>query len=131
MAALYRQEPIPSASAYARLKVQCPKPTDGASYCSYRYFYAMSDQIGASVSGLLFLRKKEGSWLKAVKQYTRHPVMLASLQIILIAPAGLLGARLLGFSPTTQIYTALETIAVNLCWVPPLVGWLRERKTRE
>lgn len=94
------------------------------------YFYALSDQIGANISGMIFLRKKEGSWLKAVKQYTRHPVMLASLLIILIAPAGLLAARLLGFSPTTQIYTALETIAVNLCWVPPLVGWLRERKTR-
>ncbi len=94
------------------------------------YFYALSDQIGANISGMIFLRKKEGSWLKAVKQYTRHPVMLASLLVILIAPAGLLAARLLGFSPTTQIYTALETIAVNLCWVPPLVGWLRERKMR-
>ncbi|VVB84718.1 Uncharacterised protein [uncultured archaeon] len=93
------------------------------------YFYALSDQIGANISGLVFLRKKEGSWLKAIKQYTRHPVMLASLLVILVAPAGLLAARLLGFSPTTQIYTALETIAVNLCWVPPLVGWRRERKT--
>lgn len=92
------------------------------------YFYALSDQIGASISGMVFLRKKESSWLKAVKQYTRHPVMLASLLVILVAPAGLLAARLLGFSPTTQIYTALETIAVNLCWVPPLVGWWRERK---
>ncbi len=94
------------------------------------YFYALSDQIGANISGLVFLWKKEGSWLKAIKQYTRHPVMLASLIVILVAPAGLLAARLLGFSPTTQIYTALETIAVNLCWVPPLVGWRRERKTR-
>ncbi len=91
------------------------------------YFYALSDQIGANISGLVFLRKKEESWLKAVKQYTRHPVMLTSLLVILIAPVGLLAARLLGFSPTTQIYTALETIAVNLCWVPPLVGWWRER----
>ncbi len=94
------------------------------------YFYALSDQIGASISGMVFLRKKEDSWLKAIKQYTRHPVMLASLIIILVAPAGLLAARLLGFSPTTQIYTALETIAVNLCWVPPLVGWRKERKMR-
>jgi hypothetical protein len=94
------------------------------------YFYALSDQIGANISGLVFLWKKEGSWLKAIKQYTRHPVMLASLIVILVAPAGLLAARLLGFSPTTQIYTALETIAVNLCWVPPLVGWRREKKTR-
>jgi len=91
------------------------------------YFYALSDQIGANISGLVFLRKKEGSWLKAIKQYTRHPVMLASLLVILIVPAGLLAARVSGFSPTTQVYTALETIAANLCWVPPLVGWLRER----
>jgi hypothetical protein len=54
--------------------------------------------------------------------------MLASLGVVLIVPAGLLGARLLGFSPTTQVYTAIETIAANLCWVPPLVGWLRERR---
>ena len=26
------------------------------------YFYALSDQIGAKVSGLLFLRREEGSW---------------------------------------------------------------------
>ena len=91
------------------------------------YFYALSDQIGANISGLVFFRKREESWLKATKQYIRHPVMLASLLIILIAPMGLLVARLLEFSPTTQIYTALETIAVNLCWVPPLVGWWRER----
>ncbi len=92
------------------------------------YFYALSDQIGANISGLVFLRKKEGSWSVAIKQYTRHPVMLASLLIILIVPVGLLAARIAGFSPTTQTYTALETIAANLCWVPPLVGWLRERK---
>jgi hypothetical protein len=34
-------------------------------------------------------------------------------------------ARLMGFSPTTQVYTALETTVANLCWVPPLVGWLK------
>ncbi len=92
------------------------------------YFYALSDQIGANISGLIFFRKRESSWLNATKQYVKHPVMLASLLVILIAPIGLLVARLYGFIPTTQIYTALETIAVNLCWVPPLVGWLRERK---
>ncbi len=90
------------------------------------YFYALSDQIGANISGLIFFRKKEVSWLNAIKRYTRHPVMLASLLVILIAPIGLLAARIEGFSPTTQTYTALETIAVNLCWVPPLVGLLRE-----
>lgn len=91
------------------------------------YFYALSDQIGANISGLLFLRKQEGAWLKAFGHYIRHPVMLASLTIILIVPVGLLSARLMGFSPTTQVYTALETMVANLCWVPPLVGWIRER----
>jgi len=93
------------------------------------YFYALSDQIGANISGLVFLRKKEGSWPNAVKQYARHPVILASLIVVLIAPAGLLAARIWGFSPTTQTYTALETIAANLCWVPPLVGRLWERRS--
>lgn len=91
------------------------------------YFYALSDQIGANISGLLFLRRQEGAWSTAVSRYLGHPVMLASLAIILLVPVGLLSARLLGFSPTTQVYTALETMAANLCWVPPLVGWLKER----
>jgi hypothetical protein len=95
------------------------------------YFYALSDQIGANISGLIFFRKKEESWLNAFKQYTHHPVMLASLLVILIAPIGLFAARAEGFSPTTQTYTALETIAANLCWVPPLVGLLRDRKLKE
>ncbi len=95
------------------------------------YFYALSDQIGANISGLIFFRRREENWSNAIKLYIKHPVMLASLIVILIAPIGLLAARLLGFSPTTQIYTALETIAVNLCWVPPLVGWLKERSLRE
>jgi len=29
------------------------------------YFYALSDQIGANVSGLLFLRREEGTWPNA------------------------------------------------------------------
>jgi hypothetical protein len=95
------------------------------------YFYAMSDQIGANVSGLIFLRKKGRSWSKTIKQYIHHPVMLTSLLIIFIVPLGLLMARILGFSPTTQTYTALETIAANLCWVPPLVGWLEEKGGKE
>ena len=95
------------------------------------YFYAMSDQIGANISGLIFLRRKGGSWPRAIEEYIRHPVMLASLLIIFIVPIGLLVARLMGFSPTTQTFTALEAIASNLCWIPPLVGWLRERILRE
>lgn len=91
------------------------------------YFYALSDQIGANISGMLFLRRKEGAWKAAFSRYIRHPVMLASLAVITIVPFGLLGARILGFSPTTQTFTALETIAANLCWVPPLVGWINEK----
>ena len=93
------------------------------------YLYAMSDQIGASISGLVFLRRKRGSWGGAVAAYVRHPVMLASLLVVLGVPAALVAARLLGFRPTTQLLTATETIAANLCWLPPLVGWLRERAT--
>jgi len=91
------------------------------------YFYALSDQIGANISGIVFLRRKEGSFGAATSQYVKDPVMMASLAIILIVPAGLFLARLSGFSPTTQVYTALETIAANLCWIPPLIGWLKER----
>jgi hypothetical protein len=91
------------------------------------YFYAMSDQIGANISGYIFLRKQTGSFSQAVAKYLRHPVMLTSAIIIFVVPAGLLIVRFLGFSPTTQVRTALETIAANLCWIPPLIGWLTER----
>ena len=94
------------------------------------YFYALSDQIGANVSGLLFLRRKQGSWSSAARAYVRHPVMLASLLVVVAVPFALAVARLVGFSPTTQLLTAAETIAANLCWVPPLVGWLGERRAR-
>jgi len=94
------------------------------------YFYALSDQIGANVSGLLFLRRRQGSWSSAARAYVRHPVMLASVLVVVAVPFALAVARLLGFSPTTQLLTATETIAANLCWVPPLVGWLGERRGR-
>jgi hypothetical protein len=92
------------------------------------YFYALSDQIGANVSGLLFLRRQQGTWPNAAARYARDPVMLASLAVILLVPVGLLLARVAGFSPTTQLYTAFETMAANLCWIPPVVGWLAERR---
>jgi hypothetical protein len=53
--------------------------------------------------------------LTASARYVRHPVLLA---------------RLWGFNPTNQMYTALEVIAADLCWVPPLVGALAERCQR-
>jgi hypothetical protein len=87
----------------------------------------MSDQIGGNVAGLVYLRRREGAWGGALARYLRHPVMLASLTVLLLVPLGLLGARLAGFRPETQVYTALETMAANLCWVPPLVGWLTEK----
>ena len=95
------------------------------------YFYCLGDQIGGNVSSTFYLRRREGSWGRALAVYRHHPVMLASLTVILIVPLGLLGARLAGFSPTTQVYTALETMAANLCWVPPLVGWLSERRAKQ
>jgi hypothetical protein len=94
------------------------------------YFYAMSDQIGANVAGMLHLRRRKGTWRKTLLKYARHSVMLASLGVIVVVPLGLFVARLLGFSPTTPTLTALETIAANLCWVPPLVGWVAERRKR-
>lgn len=94
------------------------------------YFYALSDQIGANISGFVFLRRREKVFAPALVQYFKSPVMVSSLAIILIVPLGLLAARLLGFVPKTQFYTALETIIANLCWVPPLVGWIAERKRR-
>ncbi len=93
------------------------------------YFYALSDQIGASVAGLVFLARREAGLGRALGAYFRHPVMVSGLVIVLAVPCGLLLARLLGFSPTTQLATALETVAANLCWLPPLVGWLAERRS--
>lgn len=34
-------------------------------------------------------------------------------------------------SPGTQVLTAAETITANLCWLPPVVGWLSERRSQE
>jgi hypothetical protein len=92
------------------------------------YFYALSDQIGANVSGFIFFRRKERSFLGTLKRYFTDPVMVASLTVILMSPLGLFSARVAGFSPTTQTFTALETIAANLCWLPPFIGWIAERK---
>lgn len=94
------------------------------------YFYAMSDQIGANVSGFLFLRRRAETTGSAISAYARHPVMVTGLAVILVVPAGLLAARVLGFSPTTQVLTAVETIVANLCWLPPVVGWWAERRER-
>ena len=66
--------------------------------------------------------------VEAVARYARDPMMLASLAVILIVPVGLLLVRVAGFSPTTQLYTAFETMAANLCWIPPVVGWFAERR---
>lgn len=92
------------------------------------YFYALSDQMGANVSGFIFFKRKEKTFGKAFLAYIRNPVMLTSLLVILVAPIGLLLVRVYGFSPTTQIKTSLETIAANLCWLPVVVGYFSERK---
>ncbi len=92
------------------------------------YLYALSDQIGANVSGFVYLLRREGTSGRALVAYARDPVMLTSAAVIVAAPLGLLAARLLGFTPATQLRTALETVAANLCWLPPLVGALAERR---
>jgi hypothetical protein len=92
------------------------------------FFYAMSDQVGANVSGLIFLRRKANSWRDAFNSYLRHPVMISGLILILLVPFGLFIARTLGFSPSSQVLTALETILSNLCWIPPTLGWYMERR---
>lgn len=94
------------------------------------YFYALSDQIGANISGFIFLHKRSNSFAGTLGTYFRNPVMLTSLGIILLAPVGLFLARTFGFSPITQKLTALETIIANLCWLPPVVGWLVERRIK-
>jgi len=91
------------------------------------FFYAMSDQIGAGIAGFLFLRRAAPTLGEAVRAWFRNPVMLAGLAVVLFVPSALLMARLLGFTPSTQVLTALEIIAANLCWAPPLAGWLSER----
>ncbi len=92
------------------------------------FFYALSDQIGGNVSGFVYLRRKSPTTGRAVRSYLASPVMVSGLALILTVPLGLLFARMAGFSPSTQIRTALETIVANLCWVPPLLGWLAERR---
>jgi hypothetical protein len=91
------------------------------------FFYALSDQIRTNISGVLFLKRTEGSWSSGFSGYIHHPVMLASLFVIIIVPFGLFGARVMGFSFTIQTFTALETIATNLCWVLLLKEWLNEK----
>lgn len=95
------------------------------------YFYAMSDQIGANISGLIFIHHNEKNWIQTIKRYTKNPVMLTSLIIIFAVPSGLFIARFLGFSPTTHILTALETIFANICWLPPLIGWISEHNSEK
>ncbi len=61
------------------------------------YFYALSDQIGANISGMLFLKRKEGSWNAAFGRYFHHPMMLAGLAVITLVPLGLFRGQLPGF----------------------------------
>lgn len=94
------------------------------------WFYAMSDQMGANVAGLVYLRRREGSWRPAIVRYVRHPVMLTSLAVVFAAPLLIIALRMGGLVPATQTLTAVETIAANLCWLPPVVGWWMGRRER-
>lgn len=92
------------------------------------YFYGMSDQIGANVVGFRHLYIEEGGLGDAAARYVRHPVMVTSLAVILSLPLVLFLVRAGGFQPDTQVKAALETIVANLCWIPPVVGSLVERR---
>ena len=94
------------------------------------YFYAMSDQIGANLLGFIYIMRQEKKISRTVLVYFKNPVMLTSLLIILVVPIGILLVRLLGFYPHTQKLVSLETIISNICWLPPLVGILWEKKRR-
>ena len=94
------------------------------------FFNSNSDQIGASISGLIYIKRRERSWGPALSKYIRHPVMVTSLLTIIAVPVGLLLARMAGFSPTTQVLAAAETAAANLCWLPPLVGYYFEKRKK-
>jgi len=94
------------------------------------FFYAMTDQIGGNLSGLVYFRRKRGSWRAGLAAYLRHPVMITGLVVVLAVPGALFLARAAGFSPSTQVRTAFETIAANLCWLPPAVGWWSARRRR-
>ena len=95
------------------------------------YFYAMSDQIGANFLGFIYIMRQEGKVFRTVMVYFKNPVMLTSLLIILVVPVGILLVRLFGFYPHTQKLVSLETIISNICWLPPFVGILWERKKRK
>jgi hypothetical protein len=68
--------------------------------------------------------------VEALAGYVRHPVMVTGLVVVLAVPGALWFARMVGFSPTTQVLTALETIVANLCWLPPAAGWWGTRRHR-
>jgi hypothetical protein len=104
--------------------------TSGVSGFYIPWLYAMSDQAGASVSGFLLIRRQTRGLGPAIRRYLSDPVMLASLIVIPIGGAVPLLARGAGFVPDTLVLTALETAGANLCWIPPGIGWLTERRAR-
>ncbi len=95
------------------------------------YFYAMTDQIGANIAGGIYLYRKTRSIKEAFKLYIQNALMLSSLIIIFLVPIGLFLARILGFTPDTQVKTALETIVSNLCWIPPLIAFYVEKRKEQ
>jgi hypothetical protein len=104
--------------------------TSGVAGFYIPWLYAMSDQAGASVSGFLLIRRQTPGLGATVRRYLSDPVMLASLIVIPIGGAVPLLARAAGFVPDTLVRTALETASANLCWIPPGIGWLTERRAR-
>ena len=82
---------------------------DGVEGFYIPFFYAMADQIGASAAGFVFLRRRSESLSEAVRSYLGHPVMMSGVVVIMLVPGALLAARILGFSPSSQLLAAVET----------------------
>lgn len=93
------------------------------------WLYGMADQLGANVGGFWFICRRSRSLRSALRQYLAEPVMLTSLMVIPLGAVTPLATRLAGLLPHSQVVAALETGLANLSWLPPVVGWLVERRS--
>ncbi|MGB5983745.1 MAG: hypothetical protein WBG37_00455 [Desulfobacterales bacterium] len=93
-------------------------------------FYGLTAQLEINLRAAGQLRRSAGSWGAALSVYRRDPAWVTGALVLVGAPLALLLLRLSGFQPLTYTRTAVETILVSLCWLPPLVAWLKVRSSR-
>lgn len=109
-------------SRFAGVDVRAPE----GSYVAY--FYSLADQIGANLSGLRHHLRQVGGLRAGLVSYCHDPVMVASLTVITLPLAILYLVRSAGWRPDLLVLAALEGMLLNLCWVPPLVAWVWDRR---